>query len=353
MSRPKIRAASVPARRSGEMIETLRPEEDAPHRPETPEYYEWWYFDHHFDNGYTAVAVFHRATAFLPSRPPSVEITVITPNGTELRSFRTLPAQEFHIADDRADIRAGEDFVRDATRRYEIRAVGQTAQGVRIGMHTTLDGVLPGWKFGESKTVVDGRDGFAWVVPLPRAHCRGTLYVGSEELPVVGTGYHDHNWGQISLSRLLSYWHWGRIYAGDLTCIYADVVGRRRQAGIPTGLLMLAIGDRIIFNTSRVRIEEREIAFSPQANRTYPRSLRITSEMDGAPLELDIRSKELVGAYDFLATLSPLRRRLYRLFTRPAYLRHRSDVHLRFTYAAREFDLHGEVLNEDMYLHRR
>src|SRR3990170_3764612 len=310
MPRPVIRASSVLARSSGEAIASLRPAEDGPHAPQTPEYFEWWYFDHHFDNGYTAVVVFHRATAFLASRPPAVEITVITPAGEELRSFRTLSPAEFRVAADRADIQAGEDRVVDGTRQYQVRAIGFTQAGLRIGVETTLEGLLPGWKFGESKTLVDGLDAFAWVVPLPRARCLGTLFLGDEAMPVAGTGYHDHNWGQVSLTRLLAYWHWGRIYADDLT-------------------------------------------FSRQANRTYPRALRITSEMDGAPIELTLTSRELVGAYDFLASLPPLRRRLIRLLARPAYFRHRSDVHLRFTYAGRPFDLRGEVLNEDMYLQRR
>src|SRR3990170_6394325 len=98
MPRPVIRASSVLARSSGEAIASLRPAEDGPHAPQTPEYFEWWYFDHHFDNGYTAVVVFHRATAFLPSHPPAVEITVITPAGEELRSFRTLSPAEFRVA---------------------------------------------------------------------------------------------------------------------------------------------------------------------------------------------------------------------------------------------------------------
>jgi hypothetical protein len=353
MPPPVIRASSVLARRSAEGIASLAPEEDGPHEPQTAEYFEWWYFDHHFDNGYTAVVVFHRATAFLPARPPSVEITVITPTGEELRAFRTMPAADFHVAAGRAHIQAGEDRVVDGTRRYEVRAVGVTGQGLRIGVQTTLEGVLPGWKFGESKTVIDGLDGFAWVVPLPRARCQGTMFLGEEAIPVHGTAYHDHNWGQVSLSRLLAYWHWGRIYADDVTCIYADVVGRQRRRGVPTGLLMLAVGKRIIFNTSLVSIQEQDIAFSPQANRTYPRSLHITSEMDGSPIEVSLHSRELVGAYDFLASLPPLRRRLLRLFTRPAYFRHRSDVHLRFTYQGRLYDLRGEVLNEDMYLQRR
>jgi hypothetical protein len=349
----EIVPAYVPALRSHELIERLRPEEDGPHEPQSPEYFEWWYFDHHFDNGYTAVVVFHRATAFLPDRPPAVEITVITPAGREHRSFRVLPRSDFHVASDRARIRAGEDRVLDETTRYEVRAMGATADGVRIGVETVLEARLPGWRFGESKTVVDGLDGFAWVVPLPRAHCRGRLVVGDETVDAEGIGYHDHNWGQISLSRLISYWHWGRIYAGDVTCIYADVVGRGRRKKTPSGLLMLAVGDQIVFNTSHVQIEEGDLAHSARAARTYPRSLRITSEMDGAPIELTLRSLELVSAYDFLATLSPLRRSALRLLTRPAYFRHRSEVHLRFTYAGRGYDLHGQVLNEDMYLQRR
>jgi hypothetical protein len=349
----RITAAYVPARRSGELIQTLSLEENGPHDPRSAEYFEWWYFDHHFDNGYTAVVVFHRATAWLPAHPPSVEITLITPDGQEQRSFRSLAPDAFRIAPDRAHITAGEDRVVDEHPRYQVRAMGVTVEGLRIGVETALEGILPGWKFGESKTMIDGLDGFAWVVPLPRARCRGTLFLGDQAILVEGTGYHDHNWGQVSLSRLISYWHWGRIYADDVTCIYADVVGRRRRSSDSSGLLMLAVGEHIIFNTSLVRIEEMDLALSRKAGRTYPRTLRITSEMDGAPLQITLRSRELVGAYDFLATLSPLRRRLLRLVTRPAYFRHRSDVHLRFTYASREYDLHGEVLNEDMYLQRR
>jgi len=349
-----IQASSVPAKHSGECIETLRREEDGPHVPQTPEYYEWWYFDGHFDNGYSAVIVFHRAVAFLPSRLPALEITLIAPDGAEHRALRLLSASEFQIAPDRADITIGECGVVDGGSRYEVRAWAETAEGLRIGADLVLEGLLPGWKFGQSKTVVAGLDGFGWVVPLPRARCHGTLRVGEQSIPASGVGYHDHNWGQVSLSKLVAYWHWGRIYAGEVTCLYADVVGRQRRPDVPTGLLMLALGDKIVFNTSLVRIEEGELAFHPKARRTYARRLSLRSEMDGAPIEVDLESRQVTSAFDFLASVPPVRKWLVNTFvTRPAYLRHRSDVRLRFTYQGHAYDLKGETINEDMYLQRR
>jgi hypothetical protein len=34
--------------------------DDILHPYENPEYYEWWYFDARFDNGYSCVATLHR-----------------------------------------------------------------------------------------------------------------------------------------------------------------------------------------------------------------------------------------------------------------------------------------------------
>jgi hypothetical protein len=349
-----VQASYVPARHSGESIETLRRDEDRPHVPQTPEYYEWWYFDGHFDGGYSAVIVFHRAVAFVPSRPPALEITLIAPDGAEHRAIQPLSASEFQIASDRADITIGQSGVLDGGNRYEVRARAVTAEGLPIGTDLVLEGILPGWKFGLSKTVVDGLDGFGWVVPLPRARCHGTLHVGEQAIPVSGVGYHDHNWGQVSLSRLVAYWHWGRIYAGEVTCLYADVVGLQRRPDIPSGLLMLALGDKIIFNTSLIRIEEGDLAYHPKAHRTYARRLSLHSEMDGSPVEISLESRQVTSAFDFLASVHPIRRWLVNTFvTRPAYLRHRSDVRLRFTYQDRAYDLTGETINEDMYLRRR
>jgi len=46
--------------------------DDALHYYKTPSYYEWWYNDVHFDNGYSCVIVYHQVCGFLYPRLPLI-----------------------------------------------------------------------------------------------------------------------------------------------------------------------------------------------------------------------------------------------------------------------------------------
>ncbi len=50
-----------------------------------------------------------------------------------------------------------------------------------------------------------------------------------------GSGYHDHNWGNISVLKLIHHWYWGRAKMGD----YKEF-----------DVFMLAKGDKILGDNS-------------------------------------------------------------------------------------------------------
>jgi hypothetical protein len=85
---------------------------------------------------------------------------------------------------------------------------------------------LSGWRVGSGHLFSDSssRKYFDWVIPVPSARVKGTLRVMGEKHVVTGIGYHDHNWGNIYLRSAFQNWIWGRVWGGNNTMLFADLV---------------------------------------------------------------------------------------------------------------------------------
>ena len=55
---------------------------------------------------------------------------------------------------------------------------------------------------------------FRWVCAVPNGSLSGTVTLDSVTHEVTGSGYHDHNWGNVPMSVLVKDWHWARGEAG-------------------------------------------------------------------------------------------------------------------------------------------
>jgi hypothetical protein len=58
---------------------------------------------------------------------------------------------------------------------------------------------------------------------------------------VTGSGYHDHNWGNVSPANLFDNWWWGRGRIGDHTIIASDIRGNAAVGG--TRIPLFFVGD--------------------------------------------------------------------------------------------------------------
>ena len=58
---------------------------------------------------------------------------------------------------------------------------------------------------------------------VPNGALSGTVTVDSVMYEVTGSGYHDHNWGNVPMSVLVKDWHWARGEAGGYTAVAASV----------------------------------------------------------------------------------------------------------------------------------
>ncbi|KAJ3316346.1 hypothetical protein HDU93_004451 [Gonapodya sp. JEL0774] len=96
-----------------------------------------------------------------------------------------------------------------------------------FGINLTLKANLPSWRpaTGYMGLVVGGPT-FSWFVAVPEGDVTGTYTLpGGVTKQFTGTGYHDHNWGNVNMAVLLEHWWWGRGKAGGKVVINAYLTG--------------------------------------------------------------------------------------------------------------------------------
>jgi len=125
----------------------------------------------------------------------------------------------------------------------------------------------------------------------------GTLRLAGEEVPVVGTGYHDCNWGNLPLADAFSRWYWGRVSAEDYTVVWAEMhpVG---PSGEPVSAFMLAQGEHILAETGLLRTTVQETGREPRTGTIYPRYLVVEVAGPKHSLSLRLHTARIVEAVD-------------------------------------------------------
>lgn len=279
----------------------LGPEEDGDHYLPESDFFEWWYFDAAFTNGYTLVAVLHSSLYNAVDHKPTVDLRVYAPDGRRWLGIGRFGREAMTSSGERCDVRIADCHARGDGPYYELRL----HQG-EVEAELEFRGSVPGWKPGSGYLFRDQASErfFRWAVPLPRAKVTGRLRVGEETLDVVGQGYHDHNWGSVYLPAAFSRWTWGRVLAGDWTLIFGDVVGRGTSP-LHVTPFMLARGDEILLGSDRIHVGDDDPAREPRTGAGYFRCLRL-STVEGPDLELTLTTRRAIDALDFAAPHLPL-----------------------------------------------
>ncbi|NMO49751.1 carotenoid 1,2-hydratase [Actinoplanes sp. TBRC 11911] len=220
--------------------------------------YEWWYFDAHLDDGAKVVVVFMNKDLGAANSPlsPQLRVDVELPDGTLSHHTIAIPAAEWSAASGRTDVRMGplNRFRGEKLVEYRVEA---TAGGTHVDFTLTSD--VPAWRprtghmlFGERQAYE-----FNWLPAVPQGTVRGSYTVDGERHETTGIGYHDHNWGNVGLQRIIHDWYWGRGHAGPHTVIASFITGVEDDE-IP--IFMLARDGRIIGDDpAKLTFERRDV----------------------------------------------------------------------------------------------
>ncbi|MCM3715549.1 hypothetical protein M3202_15890 [Alkalihalobacillus oceani] len=208
--------------------------------------YEWLYFDSQMDDGSTLVIVFYsNKWTLAPSRGPSPQVTFAlhTADGKEYTEALELPISSFSSSTDSCDVRLGDCYFRGDLNEYHIHF---EKGDIEADVH--LVGNVPAWRpetgyfyFGNKE-----QHYFAWLPAVPEGKVEAKVRINGFTSRYTGTGYHDHNWGNISMMSIMSHWYWGRAKVGRYQTITSYITGEKKYGYSKFPIFMLAKDGEII-----------------------------------------------------------------------------------------------------------
>jgi hypothetical protein len=221
--------------------------------------YEWWYFDNHMDDGTTLVIVFYTKHMMSPKGPPvpHVTISLVSAGGQAYAGEYEVPGTPFSASKAGCDVRIGPCFCKVVPKgppgvpsrtpgsplEYQVYFKNDRAEAT-----LRLTGGVPPWRPETGHLFFGERDEhyFAWLPSVPEGTVEASITLDGKTTRHTGTGYHDHNWGNINMRTLMNHWYWGRAKIGDYRVITSYIYGEKKYGYNEFPIFMIAGKDRII-----------------------------------------------------------------------------------------------------------
>ncbi|MFI2760656.1 lipocalin-like domain-containing protein [Streptomyces echinatus] len=222
--------------------------------------FEWWYCDAHLDDGSVLTVEFHTKPPFVsPKAPltPFVLLTLTRPDGTRTDKTCATESSEFTASSQHCDVAIGRNTFREDEGDYLVHV---EIDDVVLDLKLTAE--VPPWRpaTGHAFFGPDEEHYIAWLPVTARGTVHATLTADGKTRDLTGSGYHDHNWGNIAPRKVLDHWYWGRAQIGAFTIVTLMFVSQERfgKAALPAvlithggGFVLSAVGDEAVEFTER------------------------------------------------------------------------------------------------------
>jgi hypothetical protein len=255
---------------------TIEPWEDGARTDNSAGTYEWWYFDAHLADGAKLVVAFMNKDIAEPTKPlsPLLRLELDLPDGRRFEKLVQFPASAWSAARDHADVRLGDNRFTGDLHTYRIVATAE-----ELSVDVTLTGEISAWRpatgymlFGADRSME-----FAWLPSVPQGAVAVRYTVGGEGHETTGIGYHDHNWGNVGLMKVVHDWYWARGQAGPYSVIASYVTATKRYGFEPIPIFMLARDNVVIGDDpTKVTFEREEIYTDDTTGKPVARRTRYT-----------------------------------------------------------------------------
>jgi len=332
----------------------IEPWEDGARTDGRPGTYEWWYVDAVLDDGSTLVVGFYNKEYSNTggTLSPWIRINLDMADGRRIDKIAAFAPSEYSAAIDHADVRIGGNHFSGDLHTYYLHVM---IDDVEVDL--TLVGHVPPWRpetghlyFGEDRA----RE-FAWLPAVPQGSATVTYRIGDETHNTSGIGYHDHNWGNIGLDKVIHHWYWARGQAGPYSVIASNITSHQRYDYASTPVFMLARdGEIMAGDSSRTHFEASEEYLDEATGKPVFASTCYTYDAGGESYVVTFtRQRDL--SRDFLIdTLSGVKKFAARLLRFDgAYLRFAGEMTVQYHRdGAMVEEFSSEAMWELMYLGR-
>ena len=213
--------------------------------------YEWWYFDAHLDDGSSLVITFYTKPLLSPKGPEAPLITVDLNRPGQPKKHLMLHAtpQQFSASKEECDVHIKDSYFRGDLHTYQMKVVDEE-EG--LGIDVELVGQVPAWRPGTGHIYFGEHDEhlFAWLPSVPQGKVTVTITENGSSRTLTGVGYHDHNWGDVAMAKLLNHWYWGRAQAGPYSIVAAYLYAEKAYGHTEIPIFMLAKDGKVVADVS-------------------------------------------------------------------------------------------------------
>lgn len=178
---------------------------------------------------------------------PMSTIELTLPNGKKYSEEVYASIKESHYAKDKCDVKIGECWCKGDLKHYDVVFKGKTMSAT-----LSLDGTIPAWRSQTGSIFFGDKEEhyFAWLPAIPEGNAIADVTYDGKKLHLEGSGYHDHNWGNISMLKLMHHWYWGRAKIGDYKVISSWITAGKKYGYKDHDVFMIAKGGKIIGDNS-------------------------------------------------------------------------------------------------------
>jgi hypothetical protein len=223
-----------------------------------------------------------------------------------------------------------------------------------IKYNVIMESTLPMWRpqtghwyFGE-----EDKDFFAWFVAQPASIITGTLEIDGKVSVLKGTGYHDHNWGNIPMNKIMNHWYWGRAKIGDYNVIACDIISEKKYGNERLPVIMIAKDGKILEDDqSKTRIYRGNTYYHEVTGKFMDNELKYIQPGKNHETYIIkyIRHKDIVSA-SMLESLPAYKQFLAKMLkANPTYTRVLGEVSIEVEKDGKKEIVKGEGLWEQMF----
>lgn len=314
--------------------------------------YEWWYIDAEFEDGMTIVSTFYSKNGFDVPGPahPKSTLDITYPDGMKVTGqLQGEKGVIINAAKDKCHVVIGTSSLEYREGKYFYDYEDDV-----IKYHVVMESLLPMWRpetghwyFGK-----EDKDFFAWFVAQPSSKITGTLEINGKSQQVTGTGYHDHNWGNISMEKVIDHWYWGRAKIGSYDVITCDIISAKKYGYTRLPVMMIGRNGEILEDDqSKTIIERGNTVAHKDTGKFFDNQLRYVQHgNDGTTYNIECNCEKDIVYYSFLEGLSPLKRNLAKMVgANPTYLRVLGEVSIEVEKEGEKEKIVSEGLWEQMF----
>lgn len=232
--------------------------------------YEWWYFDAKLEGGYSLVIIFYSqpVTAATLGYAPCVSFS-LTGGEYEILEEVSASIKESSFSREGCDIVIGKNTIRGDLKNYTIHF-----ENDRINCDVTLEGLAESYRHQTGQIFFDEKKYFAWLPSVPEGRVQADVTIDGKSLSLTGSGYHDHNWGNVGMFWLMHHWYWGRAKVGEYQVISSYITAKEKYNYEHFPIFVIyKNGEKLGCDINAITYEQKDAAFDPITKKHYHKTL--------------------------------------------------------------------------------